>query len=250
MHSQEALPEHSLIAACASLAPFHTHPSGARNNFTIHIERLQYACPCLEELGLNGLGGCWGWAFNRTSPAAMPWYLPTESIGLAATAEAALASLEDGSHKRQQQQGSGRAGPAVPTGAQVAAAVAAAAAAAAAGAGSGDAEGPSGAASGSGGLRLLYHSASFPRLRVCEVGTTVSHSEGQLSGRSLIHGGALKRCALVPLPGPPPWLQQGPPQSSIVWPVTAALSKMLFVGLACITARSCSLQLQFTFHVP
>ena len=79
-------------------------PAAARG-FSINIERLQYACPNLEELGLNGLGGRLGWEYNPT-PQRLPAYradtaAPEASAvdgdrapAAAAAAEAAQEALE------------------------------------------------------------------------------------------------------------------------------------------------------------
>jgi hypothetical protein len=159
-------------------------PPGARNNFAINIERLQYACPGLQELGLNGLGGQWGWEFNQT-PARLPNYLPAPTCsparGAAAAAGAAGAAIAGPSHASQ----AGGEGPA----------------------GAGDGEGGSSeplgeAGGGEPGPGAAGPGASasgrpapvgFASLRVCELGTTILHTDGKLSGRSRLQESALAR---------------------------------------------------------
>ncbi|KAL4431484.1 hypothetical protein ABPG75_006740 [Micractinium tetrahymenae] len=52
-----------------------TQSAGARSDFVLNIERLQYSCPALQQLCLNGLCGAAGWTWNA-SPSSLPQGAP------------------------------------------------------------------------------------------------------------------------------------------------------------------------------
>ncbi|GAB4816384.1 hypothetical protein N2152v2_003430 [Parachlorella kessleri] len=160
-----------------------TQSAGARSGFFVNIERLQYACPSLEEFGINGLCGRMGWDFNPQPPAALPHY------ALPAAAESGAAAMETdaaaGSHGQQMHDEEALAAAHVDIGG-VGAPVAHQQLADSQGA-AGDAEDP---------MPL-----GFPALRVCELRTTILHSEGRMSGASNLTPDALRRQGSV-LRGP------------------------------------------------
>lgn len=67
--------------------------AGARSTFAVNIERLQYACPRLEELGFNYLGGWAGWEHNTSPAAQLPPYLPR--VGAAVEGAGAAGGQEE-----------------------------------------------------------------------------------------------------------------------------------------------------------
>lgn len=62
-------PLNRMPAVIPGPTPLCTHapaffPPGARSDFALHLERLQFAAPALRELRLNGLCGAYAWSFN------------------------------------------------------------------------------------------------------------------------------------------------------------------------------------------
>ncbi|PSC74657.1 F-box LRR-repeat 6-like [Micractinium conductrix] len=70
-----AMTEASVDAGAPLLAALRvlnlSQSAGARSDFVLNLERLQYSCPALQELRLNGLCGAYAWSFNAT-PSALP----------------------------------------------------------------------------------------------------------------------------------------------------------------------------------
>ncbi|KAL4419549.1 hypothetical protein ABPG77_006880 [Micractinium sp. CCAP 211/92] len=74
-HGLRAVTEASVEAGRPLLAALRvlnlTQSAGARSDFVLNIERLQYSCPALQRLCLNGLCGASGWSWNA-SPGSLP----------------------------------------------------------------------------------------------------------------------------------------------------------------------------------
>ncbi|PRW20378.1 F-box LRR-repeat 6-like [Chlorella sorokiniana] len=74
-HGLRAIAEASVEAGRPLLAALRvlnlSQSAGARSDFVLFIERLQYSAPALQQLCLNGLCGAWGWSWNAT-PSSLP----------------------------------------------------------------------------------------------------------------------------------------------------------------------------------
>ncbi|EFN51581.1 hypothetical protein CHLNCDRAFT_55036 [Chlorella variabilis] len=68
--------------------------AGARSDFAINLERLQYSCPSLQRLCLNGLCGAYAWSFNAT-PSQLPPGAPPPGFPLLRVCQVAAKSNPD-----------------------------------------------------------------------------------------------------------------------------------------------------------